>query len=330
MTKLTFLNAYRSTIETELNRLQLPNHPQNLYEPIHYTLSLGGKRLRPIALMMACELFGQNPKIALEPALGIELFHNFTLIHDDIMDQAEVRRGKACVHQKWDLPVAILSGDVMQIIAQEYICKVDASIKDEVLSLYHQTAKEVCEGQQMDMNFETADQVSAEDYVEMIGLKTAVLFAASLKMGAMVAKTSVENQNLIYDFGKNIGTAFQLHDDWLDTFGAAEKVGKKIGGDILANKKTMLYLKALEAANPEQKERLTYWFSRQNGSEAEKQAKISEVTATFKALGVAEKAKAVQQGYEEKAFQAIKALQIDENGRSQLKALANALINRAL
>ena len=230
--------------------------PKNLYEPIDYILHLGGKRMRPILTLMAADIFSSNYKKALPAALAVEVFHNFTLVHDDIMDDAPLRRGKATVHEKWDISTGILSGDAMLILAYQYFENYEPIIFQKLAKLFSKTALEVCDGQQLDVDFETRKDVTIDEYINMIRLKTSVLVAAALKMGAIVAETNELDANLIYDFGLNLGLAFQLQDDYLDTFGDAATFGKQIGGDIIENKKTYLYLKALEVANPGPRTRL--------------------------------------------------------------------------
>lgn len=228
--------------------LRYAREPKGLYEPIDYTLGLGGKRLRPLLVLLACDIFGGDTEAAIHPAIGLEIFHNFTLLHDDIMDRAPIRRGQSTVHQKWDINTAILSGDTMFVIAYEYVARTDPKLLPEVLDLFNDTARKVCEGQQLDMEYELRTDVSVEDYMEMIRLKTAVLLACSLKLGALIAHASPADTERFYNLGIELGLAFQLQDDYLDAFGDPEKFGKAIGGDITSNKKTFLHLKAFESA----------------------------------------------------------------------------------
>jgi geranylgeranyl diphosphate synthase, type II len=237
------------------------HEPRELYEPIAYTLEEGGKRLRPVLVLLACDLFGGNIEKALYPAMGLEIFHNFTLLHDDIMDQAAIRRGKAAVHKKWNANTAILSGDTMFVLAYEYVAKTDPALLPQVMDLFNDSAKKVCEGQQYDMNFETRQDVSISDYMMMIRLKTAVLIACSLKLGAILSHADPETADKIYEFGIHLGLAFQLQDDLLDAFGEVAKFGKTIGGDIVTNKKTFLYIKAFELAREDNLIRLTHYFT---------------------------------------------------------------------
>jgi geranylgeranyl diphosphate synthase type II len=233
---------YQKQIENVLVRQDFDEEPRELYQPISYILSLGGKRLRPALTLAGCELFNGELSDSLLPALGIEVFHNFSLVHDDIMDQAELRRGKKTVHSKWNENIAILSGDAMLVKSYQYIAQVDASLLPKVLKCFSDTALAICEGQQMDMNFEERMQVSEEEYLEMISLKTAVLLGAALKIGALIGKASVKQANALYEFGVSAGMAFQIQDDLLDAFGDPEKFGKKPGGDILQDKKTLLMI----------------------------------------------------------------------------------------
>ena len=249
------INHYREEFLAHLRTSVAVKEPRNLYEPIDYILQLGGKRLRPVLTLIAADLFGGDYRKALPAAAAVEVFHNFSLVHDDIMDNASLRRGKATVHQKWNSNIAILSGDAMLISAYCLLENYPPDTFVALAKLFSKTALEVCEGQQWDMDFETQAQVSIPQYLQMIRYKTAVLVGAALQMGAIIAGASIENQRLIYDFGVTIGLAFQLQDDYLDTFGD-EDFGKKIGGDILENKKTILYLKALALADEAQRNTL--------------------------------------------------------------------------
>ena len=234
--------------------------PSELFEPIKYTMSLGGKRIRPLITLLSCDMFGGQIEDAIYPAVGLETFHNFTLIHDDILDNALLRRGKPTVFKKWNTNRAILSGDTMFALSYNYFFKTKESFILPVLQIFNKTAIEVCQGQQYDMNFETEKAVSIENYLEMIRLKTAVLLGACAKIGAIIGKASDEDATKIYNFAENLGTAFQLKDDILDLYSDQEVFGKKNGGDIISNKKTYLYLKALELSDKEQKETLEHWF----------------------------------------------------------------------
>ncbi len=263
-------------ISTEAAKIK-QTEPHNLYEPIAYTLDMGGKRLRPVMVLLACQAFGGEIEDAIPAALAIEIFHNFTLLHDDIMDHAEVRRNKPAVHIRYNENVAILSGDAMSIMAYQYLTKTESQNLQQVVQLFSKTAMEVCEGQQYDMDFEDTFEVSIEDYLKMIRLKTAVLIACSLKTGAIIAGASAVDAEHIYQFGINLGIAFQLQDDLLDVFADEEKFGKKIGGDIVANKKTFLLLKALEVANTSQKSQLMEWINEKEFDPAEKIESVKQI-----------------------------------------------------
>src|SRR5690606_710944 len=245
------INFYQEVFLQYLEGFKIERQPQTLYEPVNYILSLGGKRLRPVLTLMVAEVFDCHYKKALNAALSVEVFHNFSLIHDDIMDAAPLRRGQETVHEKWDVNTGILSGDAMLIMAYQLFEHYDAETFRLLAKLFSKTALEVCEGQQYDVDFETRDDVTIDEYLKMIECKTAVLVGAAMKMGAIVAKTSEKNQDMMYEFGKNLGIAFQLQDDYLDVFGDPKTFGKQSGGDIIENKKTYLYLKALEFSSRE-------------------------------------------------------------------------------
>ncbi|MBN1339171.1 MAG: polyprenyl synthetase family protein [Bacteroidales bacterium] len=270
-------------IEIRLAAIPLNKEPDKLYDPISYTLSLGGKRMRPLLTLMACDMFGGNPEDAIEAAIGLELFHNFTLLHDDIMDNAPLRRGRPTVHIKWNPNNAILSGDTMFALAYRCIANTSSRHLKKTLDLFTKTAIEVCEGQQYDMDFELRQDVTIPEYIEMIRLKTAVLPAAALKIGAIVAGANPMDAENIYRFGENIGIAFQLKDDLLDAFGAEELFGKVTGGDIAANKKTFLYLKSIEKANESDRKKLLEYYK--TGSD-DKDAKVRKVIEIYKKLDI--------------------------------------------
>lgn len=273
----------RQKIEEAISQLPLNGNPQLLYQPIGYAMSQGGKRLRPALLMMAAEMYGARIEEALWPALGLEVFHNFTLVHDDIMDQSPIRRGVETVYKKWNSNIAILSGDTMFALAYDLLIRCESPRLRDILHLFNQTAIEVCEGQQLDMDFETQEVVTINEYMEMIRLKTAVLLAASLKTGALVANVETAEANRIYQFGIGIGLAFQLMDDLLDVYSDEALFGKKTGNDIVTNKKTFLYLKAFELADDHYKKRLRQAFSIPGAEE-----KIETVRAIYNELGVKE------------------------------------------
>ena len=261
------LSQLSAVIEAEMEKLDFPKKPEKLYRPIEYLMRLGGKRMRPILLLMAHQLFDDKIEKAISPALGVEIFHNFTLLHDDIMDQAPLRRGQQTVHEKWNKNVAILSGDTMLVQAYNFMANVDQSIVKELLAVFNKTATQVCEGQQMDMDFESQKEVSLQTYLKMIEYKTAVLLAASLQIGGITANASKDEQDHLYQFGINMGIAFQLKDDLLDVFGDEADFGKQIGGDIRSNKKTFLFLKALQLAKGQQKKDLVSYYADEDDSE---------------------------------------------------------------
>lgn len=250
------INRFQEIINSEIESLEFPQKPENLYEPIKYILSIGGKRLRPLLALISNDLYEKNIEDIIFPAIGLEIFHNFTLLHDDIMDKAEIRRNKQTVHKKWNENIAILSGDAMMFIANNLMLKTNQKFIKEILLLFNKTAIEVCEGQQFDMNFEESLDVSENEYIEMIRLKTSVLIATALKFGAIIGNATQEDADLIYNYGINIGLAFQLQDDLLDTYGNVEVFGKKIGGDIVSNKKTFLLISALNNSNKKDKSEL--------------------------------------------------------------------------
>jgi len=247
-------------IVRELETLSIPVSPENLYEPVRYILGNGGKRIRPALVLLACDLFGADYRKALKPALGIEVFHNFTLLHDDLMDNSIVRRNRPTVHIKWDANTAILSGDAMSIMANSLICQVDPDAIVPVSRLFNKTALEVCEGQMLDMEYSARDNVTIEEYINMIRLKTSVLIAAALGIGAFIGGASEEESFILYNFGMNLGLAFQLQDDLLDSFGNEQVFGKKIGNDIITNKRTFLVIKAFEKAKGEDLHLLIKYF----------------------------------------------------------------------
>lgn len=299
--------------------------PEELYQPIVYTLAQGGKRLRPLLALMSCELFGGDPDNAMFPALGLEIFHNFTLLHDDIMDNAPLRRGKPTVHKQWDVNTAILSGDTMFVLAYEYITKTSPDKLARVLELFNTTAREVCEGQQFDMNFETQKIAGIPDYLNMIRLKTAVLIACSLKLGAILAGANHEQTEQMYAFGENLGMAFQLRDDYLDAFGDVKIFGKEIGGDILTRKKTFLYLKAFELAREDTLVHLTHYFS---DTEMPPIEKIQKITEIYKFLEVDVLIQNEILVYLEKAMAYLEDIRIDDERKAGLKSIALEMIGR--
>lgn len=318
-------NLCSKELKKALKTVNLDGQPSELYEPIEYILSLGGKRLRPMLCLIANQVFGGELKKAMPLALGLEIFHNFTLVHDDIMDQAPLRRGFATVHEKWNKEIAILSGDVMFVKAYEQLIQFETAKLPELLSLFNQTAIEVCEGQQMDMNFEKLPEIQLKDYLQMIELKTAVLLACSLKMGAISSNANSKSADLIYEFGKNIGIAFQIQDDYLDAYADPEKFGKQVGGDILQNKKTYLLLTAFQEANKLQKEQLQKLLNEKTNN-AEK---ISQTIHLFNELKVPELAQKAMQNYFNKGMKAMQKIDVANfEAKKELIDLAQTLMGR--
>ena len=311
---LAYLEAYKTIRE-----------PKNLYEPIQYILNLGGKRLRPVLTLMTADCFDGEIKTALDAALAVEVFHNFSLIHDDIMDAAPLRRGHQTVHEKWDLNTGILSGDAMLIMAHQLFEKYPPNIFQKLAKLFSKTALEVCEGQQYDIDFETRDTVSISEYLKMIEYKTAVLVGAAMKMGAIIANASKDDQERCYEFGKNLGIAFQLQDDYLDAFGNPETFGKQVGGDIIENKKTYLYLKALEFSSEKDKLHLKQLFSSETNNSSEK---IQVTKQIFSASGSAEATQKAISFYTTKAFEILKTINISEPKKQILESFGTQLMTR--
>ncbi|MCP4438017.1 MAG: polyprenyl synthetase family protein [Aureispira sp.] len=317
----------RSEFEEYLGQNGFDLSPKELYEPLDYILALGGKRMRPILVMMACNLFSEELKPSLAPAYGVELFHNFSLMHDDIMDEAPLRRGKATVHTKYNTNTAILSGDVMLVYAYQYVAQVASELLPIVIKVFNETAIGVCEGQQMDMNFETSSTVSIPEYIRMIELKTSVLVHGGMKIGALVGGATETQADLVAEFGRNMGIAFQLQDDLLDTFGESAKVGKRIGGDILQNKKTYLVLKALELVDATTRQELMTWMTTSTNSTKEEE-KIEAVRAIFTASGVVEAINKEIQNYENKALEYLAQVDLPAKQKEPLKAFLSMIMQR--
>ncbi len=319
------IKEIQELVNDELDKINFISKPEELYTPIKYTLSQGGKRIRPVLCLMAAQLFNHDIKSVIYPALGVEIFHNFTLLHDDIMDNAEVRRNNPTVHKKWNANAAILSGDAMMIKAHQYVCKCDADKLPKAIGLFNDVALGVCEGQQYDMEFETRNDVTVDEYIEMIRLKTAILLAGSLKLGAILANASENDADLIYQYGINIGLAFQLQDDYLDTFGNQDTFGKKIGGDIVANKKTFLLLTALKNAQNEDKIGLNKWISLED---FDCDTKIYEVKKIFKNLNVDKASQNKMKGYFDTAIHCLSQIKGDESIKQELISFASELMQR--
>ncbi|WP_130733337.1 polyprenyl synthetase family protein [Flavobacterium sp. J27] len=319
------ISQYQEIISNHFANLETNKNPKNLYEPIEYILSLGGKRMRPVLTLMAAEIFNMSFEKAIPAATAVEVFHNFSLIHDDIMDDAPLRRGNQTVHEKWDINTGILSGDAMLILAYQFFENYEPVIFQQLAKLFSKTALEVCEGQQYDVDFETRDDVTIPEYLKMIEYKTAVLVGAAMKMGAIVAETSIENANLIYDFGLNLGIAFQLQDDYLDAFGDPKTFGKQVGGDIIENKKTYLYLKALEFSTQEDKEQLMHLFSIQPNDNTNKIASVKEI---FEHSGAAQATQNAIKEYTLRAFEMLEKMTVSEDKKEVLKVFGEKLMNR--
>lgn len=318
--------AYQKQFLDFLNNKKWPSNPERLYAPITYILGLGGKRLRPVLTLMGANAFGQQTTPALPAALAVELFHNFTLLHDDIMDDAPLRRGKPTVHTKWDNNLAILSGDALLIAAYQALEAYEESLYSQLTRVLSKTAIEVCEGQQYDMDFEKRTNVSEGEYLHMIKLKTAVLVGCALKMGALIAGASLKQSEEIYQIGESIGLAFQIQDDYLDAFGDPKSFGKQVGGDIIENKKTYLYIKALESSDAKQQQELSNLYN--EDYQVENEDKIKRVKAIFKATGAAEKTQQAIKAFTSKAFDILESISITDSSKSILKDFGIWLMNR--
>lgn len=312
-------------VRAHIAELQFTRTPKGLYDPVTYVLSLGGKRIRPVLMLMAYNLFREDVKSILQPATGIEVYHNYTLLHDDLMDRADKRRGKPTVHKVWNDNVAILSGDAMLVLAYQFMAQCPSDKLKEVLDLFSLTALEICEGQQMDMEFEERNDVSEAEYIEMIRLKTSVLLAASLKIGAVLGGASKGNADYLYDFGVNLGLAFQLKDDLLDVYGDSARFGKNIGGDILCNKKTYLVIKAFEHADKEQASQLDDWFNRKT---FDPQQKIEAVTRLYNQIGVRDLCEAKIVEYSRRASESLRLLDVPVENKRELEKLMEELMYR--
>ena len=319
------IEKYQKAFVNYLNEFTTPKAPNSLYEPIEYILRLGGKRLRPVLTLMTTDIFNGSYEESLDAALAIEVFHNFSLIHDDIMDDAPLRRGQQTVHEKWDLNTGILSGDAMLILAYQLFENYEGHTFKALAKLFSKTAIEVCEGQQYDIDFESRNDVTIPEYLKMIEYKTAVLVGAAMKMGAIVANASVEDQDKIYDFGKNLGIAFQLQDDYLDAFGNPETFGKQVGGDIIENKKTYLFLKALELSETEQRDQLLKFYT---NDALNIEDKISNVKQIFNESGASSETNIIIENYTEKAFNILDSINISSEKKELLKQFGTSLMNR--
>ena len=312
-------------IETEISEILFNDEPSGLYNPIRYILSIGGKRVRPCFTLLANSLFSEHYSAVVYPALAIEIFHNFTLLHDDIMDNALTRRNKETVHIKWNRNTAILSGDAMMIMAYEILSKTNPAVFPKIFALFNRTALEVCEGQQYDMEFENRGEVSIEEYIEMIRLKTAVLIATSMSVGAISAQAATTEIDYMYQFGLNIGLAFQLQDDYLDVFANSHEFGKSIGGDILANKKTFLMISALNSSQPQLVHELQTWIAKKDFDPKEK---IMEVTKIYRELEIEKQTKLIADDYFNRGLAFLEKVNAPKNQKAELIHFVLKLMKR--
>lgn len=320
------IEHYQQQFVAHLEHYNTTRTPKNLYDPIQYILKLGGKRLRPTLTLMTTDCFDGTISDALNAALAIEVFHNFSLIHDDIMDKAPLRRGQQTVHEKWDLNTGILSGDAMLILAYQLFESYEAIQFQQLTTLFSKTALEVCEGQQYDVDFETRFDVTIPEYIKMIEYKTAVLVGAAMQMGAIVAGASIEDQKKVYDFGKNLGIAFQLQDDYLDAFGDPKLFGKQVGGDIIENKKTYLFLKAMELANNDDKQKLQFFYKQKL---EENSIKIDEVTRIFERCDIPGLIQKLIQDYTNLSFDSLNQMNISLENKEKLIHFGTFLMARS-
>ncbi len=320
------LDQYLQRVNHAIKAIHYPQSPANLYAPIAYTMSLGGKRIRPVLVLMACDAMGGNIEQAMKCAVGLELFHNFTLLHDDVMDNADVRRGQPTVHRKWNSNVAILSGDAMLTMAAQHIAQVEPCKQEAINALFNRTAIEIYEGQQHDMDFEQMSNVTVEQYIEMIRLKTSVLLGCACKMGAIVAGASEQDAQALYTMGENLGLAFQLQDDLLDVWGNESTFGKEIGGDIMNNKKTFLLIGALEQAQGDDATQLQYWLKQ--GNEAPRDEKVKAVTAIYNSLQLRAQAEQAIARYTAIALNALDQAKLSAEGKEAFTTFCNSLVGR--
>ena len=317
------LATYSAYLENALQQDQFAQEPANLYDPLRYFLQLGGKRMRPMLSLMACKFAGSAMEKALPVALAVEYFHNFSLIHDDIMDAAPLRRGQATVHEKWNTNIAILSGDVLLVKAYDYLASYDANTFQQLFKVFNRTAVEVCEGQQMDMDFEQLSEVSESAYLEMIRLKTSVLLGCALQMGGIVGGAAQKDAQLLYEFGEQLGLAFQIQDDILDLYGESAQVGKQVGGDVLGNKKTLLSISAKKAASPEQLAELQEIENTQDPK-----SKVERTQKIYTELGARAYCEVKMEFHHNQALNALKNIELP-NSKAELIELANFLFTRS-
>lgn len=319
------IKIYQQIIHEAVTKFDFPHEPRNLYDPIRYLLDIGGKRIRPSLTLLAAEMFGADASKALPSALAIEVFHNFSLMHDDIMDKAPLRRGRDTVHEKWNANTAILSGDFMLIHSYTLLAQNSPNLIPSLLDIFNRTAAEVCIGQQLDMDYEKAQNVAINDYLEMIRLKTAVLIGTALQLGAMVAGAEKTQAELLYHYGVNLGIAFQLQDDYLDAYGDPIKFGKQLGGDILENKKTYLLIKALELSNEDDRKEILYWLQQ---TEYDPTEKINAIMGFYDKLKIQKYIKREIQMYTDKAYQALEKITLYKKRKEPLLQLSEELLNR--
>ncbi len=319
------VEKYITLINREIEQLDISQRPAELYEPIRYILNLGGKRMRPLLTLLSYQMYKDHPEKIIKAALVVEFFHNFTLVHDDVMDDAPLRRGQPTVHEKWNQNIALLSGDVMMVKAYEMLELIPEDKLLRVLSGFNRCAVEVCEGQQYDMNFEQRNDVSEEEYLDMIRQKTAVLLGFSLEFGAILGGADAESSTALYNFGVNIGIGFQLKDDLLDVYADQEKFGKQVGGDIIVNKKTFLLIKALEKAEGKEKAALLHWLGKEK---FEKEEKVRAVTEIYDHLQIKALTEQKMNEYFEAGFAALGQLNVDNSKKNLLKTFAERLIDR--
>lgn len=317
---------YLAKVNEAISAIPYPKEPSQLYQPIAYSMALGGKRLRPVLVLMACEAMGGDAAKALNAAVGLELFHNFTLLHDDVMDKAAVRRGQPTVHRRWNENVAILSGDAMLTMASQYVARVDEAVLQPVLEVFNTTAMEIYEGQQWDMDYEQRAEVTEADYIEMIRLKTSVLLGCACKMGAIIAGADEANAKALYEVGLNLGLAFQLQDDVLDVWGDEATFGKEIGGDIMNNKKTYLLINALNRAQGDDLGGLRRWITDEY---AMRQEKVPAVRAIYERLGLRQLAQEAIAAYTQKALDGLAQVAMGDDDRKEFAEFINRLVDRS-
>lgn len=319
------ITEYQQIIEREFQKLDFPKNPSELYKPIEYILSIGGKRIRPLFTLLAANVFSDDVQKAINPAIGLEIFHNFTLLHDDIMDKADIRRNQPTVHKKWNENVAILSGDAMMIYSYDFFMNLPLEIQNKIFKTFNKTAIEVCEGQQFDMNFENQMEVSEQEYIKMIELKTSVLIAACFKIGALCGGANETDAQNMYEFGKNLGLAFQLRDDYLDCFGNTAEFGKQIGGDIVANKKTYLLIKALNISDIKTKEKL---IAEINKIEFDRTEKVNTILNIYHQLNIPQIAEDKIEEYYNLAFSYFDKISAPAQRKTEIVEFVNSLKNR--